>query len=277
MIDIDWKKLKEQGQLIRDAEDEEERNGIAEKRRVDYVVAVGNWKEKAQECKQYQEFIEILANHPNAPQSSRLEPIFEPFPENVRLFNAAMGDVRRLIAREDWRQVELVRCIKAFGERYATCDMAQIIKRTEIDKTKSVILAGGVGVGKTTSMIYHVLHMIEAASMNFEGNYPTFVFYRAGALFDLLFNADVPIPDEVMTADYLVIDDLGREYSTAWPLHRFEELVEDRYSSNRGFILTTNMDRKAFEAREGWERINDRLLQLCSWIDVPGKSKRQRG
>lgn len=255
-----------------------------EQHRLAYVAATKVWRANLARCDSYGEFCQVLAQVPAEPtlpdwlkRSWQMDDTLVDAPDSVKLYTQALDRNRELPQRADWRQLSADLCADAFGPRYMTCDVDQIIKRDVLDKTTSVILAGGVGVGKTTSMVYHVLRLAEAMAMDPRNkwNIPLFSCYKSGHLFDVLFDVDAPVPHAAMWAQYLVLDDVGREYSTQWPLHRFEELVEERYSRGLGFIITTNMDKQTFHDREGWDRITDRLLQICSWIDVPGASKRQ--
>jgi len=81
--------------------------------------------------------------------------------------------------------------------------------------------------------------------------------------------------ERILIAEYIFIDDLGREYAEPFALSRFEVFVENIYKNkNLILVLTTNLKEEQFKNRDGWARINDRLLELCAWIEFTGSSRR---
>jgi len=75
--------------------------------------------------------------------------------------------------------------------------------------------------------------------------------------------------ERVLHPEYILIDDLGREYAEPFALSRFEIFIENIYKNKNSIIvLTTNLTEAQFKNREGWARINDRLLELCGWIEI---------
>jgi len=249
-----------------------------EQTRLAYLAASKQWRANLARCTTWGEFVATMAQVPPEPpradwlmRSWRVDDSMTEPTDTMKLFAAALGRNRALPLRAQWSAMARQQCEDAYGSRYLTCDQAQIVKRDKLDRAGSVILAGNVGTGKTTAMIYHVQRLAERMAMDPKHAYeqPLFACYRTSTLFDILFDGDNATPWEARHAEYLVLDDVGREYSSPFPLHRFEELIEARYADKLGFILTTNIDKTTFLFREGWDRIADRLVEVCSWIDMP--------
>lgn len=248
-----------------------------EQTRLAYLAASKQWRADLARCTTYGEFTDTMAKAPQEPSradwlmnSWRVDDALTEPTDTMKLFAQAVNRDRVLPTRIIWVDQARKQCLDVYGERYLTCDPGKLLKRDQLDKATSLILAGNVGTGKTTSMIYHVQRLAERMAMDPKHHWeqPLFACYRTSTLFDILFDGDNATPWEALNAQYLVLDDVGREYSSPFPLHRFEELVEARYADRLGFIITTNMDKATFLAREGWDRIADRLVEVCSWIDV---------
>lgn len=50
------------------------------------------------------------------------------------------------------------------------------------------------------------------------------------------------IVDKACVCEFLILDDLGAENFTAWTGARIEEIINNRYESNRQLLVTTNKD-----------------------------------
>jgi DNA replication protein DnaC len=81
----------------------------------------------------------------------------------------------------------------------------------------------------------------------------------------------------VTKAGFLVIDDLGAEYSDSKGFFAslFDEVVNARYENMRPTILTTNLDVEGFAARYG-ERIVDRIREAGRFLNCGAQSLRRR-
>lgn len=271
------KALADKGIVIPTADQADQLAKSDEQDRLAYLAASKQWRADLARCTTYGEFAATMAKAPQEPSradwlmnSWRVDDALTEPTDTMKLFAQAVGRNRVLPQRITWVDQARKQCLDVYGERYLTCDTAKVLKLDQLDKAKSVILAGNVGTGKTTSMVYHVQRLAERMAMDPKNHWeqPLFACYRTSTLFDILFDGDNATPWDALNAQYLVLDDVGREYSSPFPLHRFEELVEARYADRLGFILTTNMDKATFLAREGWDRIADRLVEVCSWIDV---------
>ena len=177
-----------------------------------------------------------------------------------------------------------------FGSRYLSrYKESEVAKREQIDKQlnilftqdKGFILSGDVGVGKTMALIYIYRQIIKYLSKEARETQDAYLyqlnrysskiqFFFAPELFSKLH-----IGGKISISQYILIDDLGREYSEPFALERFECLIEDVYrNKNVNLIITTNLNLSQFKNRNGWLRIVDRLREICSWVDIKGKSRR---
>jgi DNA replication protein DnaC len=77
--------------------------------------------------------------------------------------------------------------------------------------------------------------------------------------------------------DLIVLDDLGTERSSAFALEQVFDVVDNRVQSMLPMIVTTNLtltELKNPESRS-YQRIYDRLLQVCTPVNFNGESRRK--
>ena len=74
--------------------------------------------------------------------------------------------------------------------------------------------------------------------------------------------------------DLLVIDDLGAEKRTDWSEQTIYTIIDERYSSGRATLITTNLSLEELEEKVG-ERTMDRLIGSCRIIENRASSYRQ--
>lgn len=88
----------------------------------------------------------------------------------------------------------------------------------------------------------------------------------------------VYIMERIMSADLLVIDDLGTERSTDYALERVYDVIDSRYRSKKPIILTTNKNMTEMKTCNDirYNRIYDRVFEMCYPIKVVGMSLRKK-
>lgn len=131
-----------------------------------------------------------------------------------------------------------------------------------------LILAGGVGVGKTVAAAwgcaFHRGTMVKALDL-----------IRAG-----LFPDDAGYWPNLYRAPLLAIDDLGSEpLDTKGYGHALvADLFDRRYDAGRKTIATTNLTHEQFKGRYGdgaGRRLWDRIREMGIWVDLGGGSLRK--
>jgi len=148
---------------------------------------------------------------------------------------------------------------------------------------RGLLFIGPCGVGKTHLAIGILKKLIEE-----KGAIGLFYDFR-----DLLrmirrtYSSDsdaneFDITDPVLSADILVLDELGSIKTTDWALDTLTHIIIRRYNDNKTLIVTSNyLDEPA---REGDERLEDRisyrlrsrLYEMCVTVDMSGGDYRKR-
>lgn len=138
-----------------------------------------------------------------------------------------------------------------------------------------LILAGGVGVGKT-----HLAAAIAWAAL--EARVPT-IFCVVADLLDHLratFAPDSAVRfderfNQVRESALLVLDDLGVEAATPWAREKLYQLVNTRYNKRLSTVITTNQDLGGLEERLA-SRLLDRSLTTVVTIKAADYRRQRR-
>jgi DNA replication protein DnaC len=123
-----------------------------------------------------------------------------------------------------------------------------------------VVLSGGVGCGKSCAA---AMACIERG-----GRFVTAPDLAKASAYD-------ESADEVNDARFLVLDDLGTEYSDqkGYFLSRLDALVNHRYANKLPTVITTNL--AAAEFKKYGERIASRILEAGKFVKVGGGDLRK--
>jgi predicted ATPase len=179
----------------------------------------------------------------------------------------------RLLAR--WRH-------SRFGERYrrgvwSQCPIAETLRAWHQRSDCGLLMSGSMGTGKTVAM--GLMMACLAARNEF-----SFCFWHASTLLTFLHNwrgwgeefGEDSLLQELRSCRYLFLDDLGVEYNSPLAMTRFNEIIEMRYSRELIFVGTSNLSEDDLNAREGWNRIIDRIQEnVLDWCEIGGPSKRR--
>jgi DNA replication protein DnaC len=79
----------------------------------------------------------------------------------------------------------------------------------------------------------------------------------------------------VAEADVVVLDDLGAERLTETNQELIYKIVNKLYNAQKSLIVTTNVDVENMESNIG-DRVHNRLLEMCRWVENKGWSYRRR-
>lgn len=82
--------------------------------------------------------------------------------------------------------------------------------------------------------------------------------------------------NSIVSYPFLIIDDFGTERGTDYALEQVFLVINERYKSNMPTIITTNLTPKeiASETDLKYQRIYDRIIEMCSPFKFEGNSKR---
>ena len=113
------------------------------------------------------------------------------------------------------------------------------------NKYKNLIITGATGTGKTycAKLIQH-----ELTQKGFNVQI-TSTFNLVKRMKDYLFGQDGDVPADFFNSDLLIIDDLGTEPTIKNSDELLLTVINERYSSNRPFIVTTNLSKDQIATR----------------------------
>ena len=142
------------------------------------------------------------------------------------------------------------------------------------EKNVGLLFSGVPGTGKTffaacianalldkgiPAMISTIPSLATAMSANFEAKKPE-------------------ILDQIKSVDLLVLDDVGTERNTSYMAERMFEIVDSRYRAGKPLVVTTNLGIAEIQNKTSipleYQRIFDRILELCQPVVVKGGSRR---
>ena len=83
--------------------------------------------------------------------------------------------------------------------------------------------------------------------------------------------------DKLVSHSLLVIDDLGTERGSDYMLEQVYSVINARYQTGLPLILTTNISIAEIKepADLKYQRIYDRVLEMCHPVEIPGRSRRR--
>ena len=147
---------------------------------------------------------------------------------------------------------------------------------------RGILLTGPVGIGKT--------HLAVSILMGLSERGFNCLFYEFGSLLKEIqdsYNSntktsELSVLTPVLTAEILVLDELGASKPTDWVRDTMAHIINSRYNENRVTIFTTNYpDVQSKPTEETLEdrigvRLRSRLYEMCRTIELSGTDYRRK-
>ena len=231
------------------------------------------------------------ANVPIVPASEVCQKCFGSGLEVVHGKGARLCECRR-------REAHTLRLAKArIPKRYEKCHFNTFEQKTDSLKKalrlagefnhnfpavdRGLLLTGPVGVGKTHLAVSIIKGLTERG-------FPC-LFYEFGSLLKEIqdsYNSntrssELAVLNPVLTAELLVLDELGASKPTDWVRDTLAHIINTRYNENRFTIFTTNYpDERPSDGKETLEdrigvRVRSRIFEMCQTVPIEGEDYRK--
>lgn len=146
---------------------------------------------------------------------------------------------------------------------------------------RGLLFMGTVGVGKTHLAVSILKGLTELGF--------TCLFYEFGSLLKKIQDSYNPnthaselgVLAPVLSADVLVLDELGASKPTDWVLDTMAYIINTRYNDKKVTIFTTNyLDERQEESKETLQdrigiRLRSRLYEMCKTVLISGEDYRR--
>jgi len=212
------------------------------------------------------------------------------------------GGVRRAVRCDCWRGALAARLLAdaRIPRRYQHCDLANFVAypnerlQTALSRArrfaeafpvadKGLFFIGPPGIGKSHLAVAVLKQVIREKGARG-------LFYDVRELLKIIRSTYDPVHrttefevlQPVMTADLLVLDDLGAEKPSEWVDETLNLIVNTRYNERRATIFTSNYEEKedrtdpdSLLVRVG-ARMHSRLYEMCEFLEFDGADFRHR-
>ena len=206
-----------------------------------------------------------------------------------RVFNGAFSRYKKCNVNTDDKSNEyLSKCVKKYIDNFDTF----------YNRGKGLLFYGGKKKKKTFAASSIINGVIEKENVKWQRPYKCCITNFA-MISDQHLNSNLKVDkvyEQLNANDLLVIDDWGTERNTPFMKEIITKVINNRYNSNKPLIITTNLDaenilknlqekkeldrkniRKMTEEEIYLSRLYSRFSEMCVFIRVKGKDRRDRG
>lgn len=182
---------------------------------------------------------------------------------------------------ENWKFKEDNKKLYEFGRRY--CENWETMKANN----RGLLIQGVAGNGKS------YLSFAIANELNKKG--VSVLAISVSRILSLIQDSfrngndnigEIQILDMLNEVSLLILDDLGTESRTKWAYEKLYSIIDGRYRSKRPLIISTNLNEQELRTNlqtvdfksgliDREERIYNRLIEVCSPLEVKGSSWRK--
>lgn len=146
--------------------------------------------------------------------------------------------------------------------------------RTMYEKNQGLLLYGSVGTGKSFTAACIANYLLNENRSVVMTSFVRILQELQG--FDR--EKEEAFANKLNTVSLLIVDDLGAERSTDYALEKVYGIIDNRYRAKKPLILTTNLTLQQMQENSDirYERIYDRIFEMCFPIEFDGISWRKR-
>lgn len=206
-----------------------------------------------------------------------------------RIFSGEFTRYRKCTVNTDDKSNEfLSKCVKKYIDHFDEF----------YNRGKGLLFYGGTGCGKTFAASAIINGIIAKENIKLQRPYKCCITNFA-TISDQHLNSNLKVDkvyEQLNSNDLLVIDDWGTERDTPFMKEIITKVINNRYNSEKPLIITTNLDvknilkdlqekkeldrkniRKMTEGEIYLSRLYSRFSEMCVFIHVKGKDRRQHG
>ena len=187
-----------------------------------------------------------------------------------------IGDLRRLSLIDSRSRGVCFRTYKVSDQNKRAFGIAKrYVERFDemYEKNQGMLFWGDVGTGKSYTAAAIANELIDRMNPVIMTSFVKLLQDMRG--FD---SDDGSYIDRLNQAKLLIIDDLGAERGTDYALEKVYDIIDSRYRSGKPAIFTTNLTMMQMQSCTDirYNRIYDRIFEMCYPVEFVGKSWRKR-